>query len=310
MVKDIRTATDSSAFYGAPSTDLAAVGSNIVFPALTGQYNFELWRSDGTESGTQMVIDLDDSPNGSIQVDPYDAGNSLVALNGYAYFFGNRGYGVGGLWRTDGTAAGTVKIADVDEGDANPVHSLTRVGDRLFFIKQRGSTHGEYVLWTSDGTPAGTTKLRSFTVDSTSTAAGLASIVGVDGIAYFAGWNALDGTGVELWRSDGTIEGTMPVDDIYTGAPSSTPASLIDVGGDVHFLGRWRHRRRSAGVARDSTDRCAVGAGEPDRPPRRRGTSSVSVGPMRPMKNRVIASSAAPAATSPTSMASTPCRLA
>ena len=68
-----------------------------------------------------------------------DVGRSLVVLNGAAYFLGNWGVGAGGLWKTDGTEAGTVKVKDIDTTDPYPSYGLTRVGNSIYFIDKFGS---------------------------------------------------------------------------------------------------------------------------------------------------------------------------
>jgi ELWxxDGT repeat protein len=59
------------------------------------------------------------------------------------------------------------------------------------------------------------------------------SIAEFRGEAYFAGGA---GTGdVELWKSDGTIAGTVLVKDIRTGAAGSYPQNLVNVNGTLFF---------------------------------------------------------------------------
>src|SRR5688500_6215148 len=54
----------------------------------------------------------------------------------------------------------------------------------------------------------------------------------LDGVLYFSG---KDAAGSELWRSDGTPEGTYRVADINPGGDSS-PSYLTAAGGYVHFI--------------------------------------------------------------------------
>ncbi|MFZ6012134.1 MAG: ELWxxDGT repeat protein [Bacteroidota bacterium] len=61
-----------------------------------------------------------------------------------------------------------------------------------------------------------------------------AYLTAVGSTVYF---QANDGTGYELWKSDGTFAGTVQVKDINTtsGTASSSPANLTNVGGTLYF---------------------------------------------------------------------------
>ena len=53
MVKDINSGSSSSS-----PADLTAVGNTLYFVANDGTNGYELWKSDGTASGTVMVKDI------------------------------------------------------------------------------------------------------------------------------------------------------------------------------------------------------------------------------------------------------------
>ncbi|WP_428305558.1 ELWxxDGT repeat protein [Lacipirellula sp.] len=55
----------------------------------------------------------------------------------------------------------------------------------------------------------------------------------VGGVTYFAANNGVNGR--ELWKTDGTPQGTSMVVDIRAGAGSSEPSSLVNVGGVLYF---------------------------------------------------------------------------
>ena len=160
------------------------------------------------------------------------------------------------LWKSDGTAAGTVMVKTwasrtfcasphptvvgsvASSGRPQEAgHSLHAVGDTLFFAADDG-THGRE-LWKSDGTEAGTVMVKDI---NPSLVAGETSeqgrvrdglykppryptcektdLVAVGDTAYF--W-ATDGMhGLELWKSDGSEAGTVMVKDIVEGRVTDT----------------------------------------------------------------------------------------
>jgi ELWxxDGT repeat protein len=59
------------------------------------------------------------------------------------------------LWKSDGTAAGTAILKDINPGaGGSSIKNLTSLGDKVFFIANDGTNGIE--LWVTDGTAAGT----------------------------------------------------------------------------------------------------------------------------------------------------------
>ena len=57
-----------------------------------------------------------------------------------------------------------------------------------------------------------------------------------NGSLYFRADNGING--YELWKTDGTDQGTVLVKDIYTGSGSSAPSNLTVFNGSLYFSAR------------------------------------------------------------------------
>src|SRR5215813_4730234 len=62
----------------------------------------------------------------------------------------------------------------------------------------------------------------------------ISEFVDVNGTLFFAANDALHRT--ELWKSDGTVAGTVLVRDILPGATGSDPRNLVNVNGTLFFV--------------------------------------------------------------------------
>ncbi len=155
----------------------------------------------------------------------------LVNVDGTVFFAaGSTSSGVE-LWKSNGTAAGTVQVKDARIGTSgsNP-NNLTNVNGTLYFTADNGI--GGLELWRSNGTDAGTSPVKDiFTGAFDSNPSFLTN---VNGTLFFA---ATDGPGgTELWKSNGTSGGTVRVKDIVAGAAGSNPSQLTNVNGTLFFV--------------------------------------------------------------------------
>lgn len=128
---------------GSPS-GLQAASRHVFFLTTKG-----VWSSDGTDAGTKLIL-----PGGA-QSCFFENRSSFLTMNDVLYWV-SRTSGVGGLWRSDGTAEGTYRLAQwtPDTLASCNADNLLLANGRLFFRGQ-DTQHGEE-LWTSDGTTAGT----------------------------------------------------------------------------------------------------------------------------------------------------------
>ena len=191
------------------------MGGLLYFTATDGQNGVELWRSNGTSSGTVMVADIDPGWNGSTPAELEPVGNVL-------YFTADDGLLGRELWKSNGTSSGTVLVEDVIAGPASsdPVE-LTAVGGTLFFAVDDG-IHGTE-LWKSTGN--GASLVREINSGGSSYASDLTAI---GNEVYFAADDGL--IGKELCKSDGTYQGTHLVKDVRTDGTASSYPSLFQAG--------------------------------------------------------------------------------
>src|SRR5262249_6519161 len=132
------------------NADITNVNGTLFFPANDGGHGVELWKSDGTAAGTVMVKDIFPGGYTGYYGGYYLNGSSpynLTNVNGTLFFKASDGISGGGLWKSDGTEAGTVAVSSVICGQ------LTNVNGTLF-LTSWDWTIGEE-LWKSDGTAAG-----------------------------------------------------------------------------------------------------------------------------------------------------------
>jgi ELWxxDGT repeat protein len=139
LVKDIAAGSAGSF----PSS-LTNVNGALFFFADDYTHGAELWKSDGSAAGTYLVKDI--APGSA---DSSVLNSSVVKLtnaNGTAYFQANDRTHGAELWKSDGTAAGTVLVKDINPGSSGSYPAvLTLSGGHLFFAADDG-THGTE-LW-------------------------------------------------------------------------------------------------------------------------------------------------------------------
>ena len=200
---------------------------------MTGQ---ELWKSDGTAGGTVLVKDIDFRPGGSSSSPRF-----LTNVNGTLFFsaeffaFDDVGSTGRELWKSDGTAAGTMLVKDIWPGSRrSSPRELTNVNGTLFFVADDGVTGAE--LWKSDGTLAGTMLVKGIFPGVGFETLFPRELTNVNGTLFFSAHDSV--SGFELWKSDGTAAGTMLVKDILPGGGSSSPELLTNVNGTLFFVAR------------------------------------------------------------------------
>src|SRR5262249_18436363 len=153
-----------------------------------GSRGVELWKSDGTAKGTVLLKDINPGSGSPWPGGPTQPNSSypmnLTAFQGAVYFSaGDAAHGVE-LWKSDGTAKGTVLLKGIWGGASAPLEGVPALPN--------------------SGYPS------SFTV--------------FQGALYFAATDAQHGT--ELWVTDGTAAGTRLAEEITPGPGSGLVGSF------------------------------------------------------------------------------------
>ncbi|SDF03202.1 ELWxxDGT repeat protein [Epilithonimonas hungarica] len=230
MVTDLREGE-----FGSNPSYFTVLNNKLYFNALdgfdydNGQHGFELWVSDGTEAGTQMVKDIHaESSNPS----------NLKAFGNKIYFNADDGTNGIELWATDGTSGGTYMIKNINtDGNGNSLPSdFIDFNGKLFFTAYSSETGRE--IWTTDGTEAGT-KILKDVYEGTENGV-------IPQFKYIIYNNKLFLTlrdaehGGEIWVTDGTPEGTQLFMDVLPGPGDSmgitiSPMLFQVMGGKLYF---------------------------------------------------------------------------
>ena len=216
LVKDIVSGSGDSL-----PIEFGALGDTLLFSANDGTHGYELWKSDGTSTGTVMLKDI---YSGSANAYPSQG----IYIGNTSYFTAIDATHGRELWKTDGTAAGTVMVKDINSASGTSfISELTAVGNTLYFIANDGTNGME--LWKSDGTAAGTVMVKDISGSSSNPS----FLTAVGNTLFF---RANDGThGHELWKSDGTASGTVMVKDINNGSIGNYATDFTAVGSTLYF---------------------------------------------------------------------------
>ena len=252
---DLRTGIASSV----PSSFFVANGK-LFFNATASNGSRGLYVTDGTLAGTTLLTTLRvDTPLGAVGSTVYYYKSALMSTSGE-------------FWKTDGTPAGTLKIAN---GFPESEFGSPVVFDGTVFFSAKKSLASNTSLWkintandtivevatsplsvslltvsngklyftgSADGSfPTGLWKMDSAAATPTEVQANNSvriaqfpeDLTDVNGTLFFTARTTAEGR--ELWQSDGTSAGTVLVKDINPGSGNSAAQLLTAVGQKLYF---------------------------------------------------------------------------
>ncbi len=223
LLKDINPGSAS-----ALPTHFFVLSGKLLFIADNGTVGHELWTTDGTSVGTKLLKDI--NPNGSA----FGAVFAVAEMGGKAYFSANDSIHGEELWYTDGTVAGTQMLLDLNPGSASGVDlmpgKIAAIDDHIYFVANKPEY--SYEIWKTDGTASGTVLLKDI-VPSFTLSGFPDDLYVYNQHLYFLSKqmpNFLDP--YLLWLSDGTEEGTqllLPQDSL------TNPDAFYTYKGQLYF---------------------------------------------------------------------------
>jgi ELWxxDGT repeat protein len=225
LVKDI--------FPGSPSSSpsrLTNVNGTVFFSANDNVKGYELWKTNGTSSGTVLVKDI------------YASGKTgsfpelLTNVNGTLFFVALDPTTGRELWKSDGTTGGTLRVKDIYPGStSSSIDQVTNVNGTAFFMANNGVAGLE--LWKSNGTSAGTVIVKDLNPGAEGNSEP-ANFTNVNGVLFFTARKPVGSySEVFIWRSDGTANGTVMIQDVRgLGPEAKSQPSFIYLNGYVYYI--------------------------------------------------------------------------
>jgi len=208
--------------------NLTSKGDQLYFSSFTDSTGHELWKTDGTSAGTFQVKDIFTGISSSYPayITPFKKGLLFAATNN------KKGIE---LWKSDGTKSGTVLVKNINTTTTSSSFPIgfNSFKNKAYFVAKTNANGME--PWESDGTESGTTILKDIqpgSIGSEDEMHSFSPFVKTASTLFFVA-NTLD-YGREIWKSDGTSQGTQLLKDITPGSSSTDFDSDIADQSELH----------------------------------------------------------------------------
>ncbi|MBS1778609.1 MAG: T9SS type A sorting domain-containing protein [Bacteroidetes bacterium] len=222
MLKDINPTGTGISGSSYPE-QITAYNGNIYFTANDAIHGVEMWESDGTTAGTQLLRDINPGPFHS------NPRGFTVFIN-KMWFFANDSTHGSELWTSNGTTTGTYLFLDINPGSASSGFSKPfEQNNILVFTANDGITGTE--LWITDGTQGKTIPVADINRGSNGSNPHYFSVCGKR--LYFVANDGIHGT--EPWVTDFAANGTHILRDIAPGSDGSYPSVATPYAGQFYF---------------------------------------------------------------------------
>jgi ELWxxDGT repeat protein len=258
MVADINPGLGGSIIGYFESTSHVMNGI-IYFRADNGVNGIELWRSDGTTSGTYMVADIvpgsgsgapggfthtnnllfftagtgsslwrsDGTSAGTYSIGSFQIVTNLTGFNGNVYFSADINNSGQELWKSNGTAAGTQLLKDLNGVFGASLPCNFHVTPNILYFM--ANTNDGWELWKTTGSNASTVQVKDINPGGAGSVLSVYSVANAGNIGNTLYFSANDGvTGYQLWKSDGTDTGTVRISNLPNGVDQNGAFPVVN----------------------------------------------------------------------------------
>ena len=234
-----------------PFKNVTNINDELFFSFYTEEGNYQPWKSDGTVDGTHAISSLsfDNDINkwaalndnlifsvghssgklwvseganaeiAEISGDFSVIDSNFIKMNDAIFFIDNTPENEASLWKYNGTDVSLIKKINTDISKHST--ELININDTLYFsVKKKGRQDDQWKseaeLWKSDGTATGTSLIKTDVLD----AGKRYHLTNLNGSLFF---NFVSSSTLqedfssqlktEFWKSNGTVEGTVKVND-------------------------------------------------------------------------------------------------
>ena len=222
LVKDIYPGTGNG-ISRSLALNAAILNNKLYFLAKDENSLGEIWKTDGTESGTEKITNF---INGRVL--------KLTTVGNVIYFLLKKDNEKLEVWKTDGTTIGTVLVKD-NLSIWNSPSFEGKCNNTFIFSFQPPSTNNSRV-WRSDGTTEGTFPITgefdgngSGYLDGTGGTSMLTQFIEANGKLYFT-------TRYFLFETDGTLENTKNVATVRSLGNLVHYDDVIVVNNDLYLM--------------------------------------------------------------------------
>ncbi len=260
-----RVSSQYSTEHSPTGVQIASIDSVFFFAMGNKKYGTELWRSNGTASGTYMVKDIfpgdydsfpdqflshqgilyftarteagrflwrsDGTEEGTFVIQKFDSSDFILSriLSGEENFYFRVELSSGGvsLWKSNGTESGTEIIENIDPSDSSSLD----FGDLYFFkgklYYSRYFSNGIFQIYSTNGTPYEATPFKEWQISPFSFHT--IKFFSLNDELYFA--SRIDPL-IGIWKTDGTTNGTIRISEQEVW----TYRGIIEFKGDAYFF--------------------------------------------------------------------------